>query len=543
MKRRTYEKDLQGQYLLDDMETLTMNGDAYVSSDQLYRFSRRNHKALTYDQFRSNRAFLLREGHLHLEGTRLYQKYIWECENTAAKALAHNDLGEPHLPEKLIVQGILTGEQREAVKLALSHRLSIILGGAGSGKTTLIRALVENRAVINRGVVLCAPTGKAACTLTDRTGLRARTVHSALGKIPDDDFLVEKINWSYTDLVVVDESSMLTLEMLAGILAAVHPACRVVLIGDPHQLLSVGPGNVLPDLLALGVPHIRLSSYHRQADGDSALAYNAREFEACRSTDNLHFDDSFRFLPITDDKAIQNCICRGGINLYRLGADVQVLSPYNRSGPLSSDALNIIFREYLNPVTEENTIKDVFLRTGDRVIALQNDWEQGICNGDIETYYHKSADGMLLYGVSCNRGRTAAWGREGMDPLSRLRLAYIITIHKSQGSEWDTIVLPVSKGFTQEKLAEFADLSVPYISHLERGTKTPSLAVLVRLADSLDVTVDRLLSGNQTTDKSAYYQEVQELLEDCSILERIVLTEIIGAAKRSIRAHGMSRPP
>lgn len=115
--------------------------------------------------------------------------------------MVHNDLGEPYLPEKLTVLDItLTEEQREAIKLALSHRLSIVLGGAGSGKTTLIRALVEHRPTKNTGVVICAPTGKASCNLSDRTGLRARTVHSALGKVPDDDFLDEKINWSYPTL-------------------------------------------------------------------------------------------------------------------------------------------------------------------------------------------------------------------------------------------------------------------------------------------------------------------------------------------------------
>lgn len=99
------------------------------------------------------------------------------------------------------------------------------------------------------------------------------------------------------------------------------------------------------------------------------------------------------------------------------------------------------------------------------------------------------------------------------------------------------------RGLTQEQLAELADLSTPYVSHLERGSKKPSLAVLVRLSESLEVTADQLLSGNQVMDKTAYYLEVQELLEDCTTCERAVLTDIISTAKRSIRTHGMSRPP
>ena len=242
---------------------------------------------------------------------------------------------------------------------------------------------------------------------------------------------------------------MLTLEMLAGILAVTHPACHVVLVGDPNQLLSVGPGNVLPDLLTLNVPHIRLGSYHRQADANSALARNVREFGACHSVNDLLFDKSFQFIPLVEDEAIRNCVCRGGINLYRTGADVQVLSPYNRSGPLSSNALNVVFRECLNPATEENSIKDVFFRSGDRVIIQKNDWEQEVCNGDIGMYIHvKQTDGDLRYGVICSKERAATWAGEETSPLSRLRLSYVITIHKSQGSEWDTVVLPISRGFS-----------------------------------------------------------------------------------------------
>ena len=184
---------------------------------------------------------------------------------TAAERLA-DILKDPTLPVLAIPKELRAGDillseqQREAIELALNSSLSIILGGAGCGKTTLIEAIVHcfrerNDAFVP--YVVAAPTGKAARNLTERTGIEARTVHGALGKSPDANFL-DAVSWNCIGLVVVDEASMVSLEMLAGILNRVRRNCRVALLGDPNQLLSVGAGNVLSDLLTLGVPSICL---------------------------------------------------------------------------------------------------------------------------------------------------------------------------------------------------------------------------------------------------------------------------------------------
>lgn len=173
---------------------------------------------------------------------------IQKREESAASHLAaillSNEVDPPTIPDELKVGELtLVPEQRQAVRFALSHRLSIILGGAGSGKTTLIRAIAAQYGNESRRV-LCAPTGKAARNLTERTGCVARTIHSALGMHPNDDFLSPVI-WENVGLVIVDEASMVSLEMLAGILCTVREDCRIVLLGDCNQLLSVGSGNVL----------------------------------------------------------------------------------------------------------------------------------------------------------------------------------------------------------------------------------------------------------------------------------------------------------
>lgn len=181
---------------------------------------------------------------------------------------------------------------------------------------------------------------------------------------------------------------MMTIEMLAGILSVASAQCRIVLVGDPNQLLSVGSGNVIPDLLRLGVPCTKLQACHRQSDDVAALAYNVRNYSECRTLTDLHFDDSFRFINNTDDKMICQSVCYIGSELYQHGFDVQVLSPYNKKGVLAVTPLNRILQGLINPATEDNSCPDSPLRSMDRVMVLENDWDQNVCNGDIGLCKH-----------------------------------------------------------------------------------------------------------------------------------------------------------
>lgn len=295
-------------------------------------------------------------------------------------------------------------------------------------------------------MVLCAPTGKAARNLTKRTGLPARTVHSALGMHPDEDFL-SPVVWNTTELVVVDEASMMTLEMLAGILHRVSKTCRVVLLGDPNQLLSVGSGNVLPDLLALGIPCAHLELNHRQDDGAEALLHNVVDFTKLHRKPDLAFDASFCIREMGTAE-IKEAVTEEAVRRFAHGESVQVLSPYNRKGELSAYVLNKAIRDRVNPLEPGKLVlkrgKDSF-RDGDRVIILQNDRERNCSNGDVGILHVLRADKkQVAYCVELPDGRCPAW--DDASGLVQLSLAYCLTVHKSQGSEYDTVLFPMAKG-------------------------------------------------------------------------------------------------
>lgn len=445
---------LQGWYILEMLSTLDKCGDAYIDSEQLYQLCRRDMQRLTYERFLADKAFLLQKRYLRQEGRRIYLKRNLSYENTAADAVA-NVLADNRLPG-VVLPGFLTagdikltGEQTEAVAMALCHRLSIIMGGAGSGKTTLIKTLVQNRPKHMPSCLLCAPTGKAACNLKARTGYAARTVHSALhtGRSEDGEFQMD-VEWPRTGLVVVDEASMMTTGMLAGILTAVCDGCRVVLIGDPNQLLSVGAGNVLQDLLALGVPHVTLNASHRQNQSAEGLLHNVHNFGNCHRIEDLKFDESFQLIPELGELEIQNRLCELAAERYLREKSIQLMSPYNHSGPLSVSKLNQKLQDAVNPVTEANIFPefpDFALRRKDRVMVIKNDWDQNVCNGDIGVFYGTVVEDALQIGVHCD-DRIAAWNAEYN--VERLVLAYAITVHKSQGSEYDTVILPLNRRFS-----------------------------------------------------------------------------------------------
>lgn len=436
----------RGMYILQALDQHALNGDAFVMSDEIYRICCEGKRQVPYTVFQTDLAELFRAGKLRREGTRIYRTRTLRYEDSAAGKLAailrDNKLPCQDIPEEMMVGNlILLPEQREAVKQALSCRISVILGGAGSGKTTLIRA-IANQYGGEAYRVLAAPTGKAARNLTARTGMVARTVHSALGMHPNDDFLSPVI-WGNVGLVIIDEASMMTLEMLVGCLCKMRHDCRLVLLGDPNQLQSVGSGNVLPDLLELGVPYVRLESNHRQAGADIGLQNNVVGFGGHVSIRDLMFDDSF-VMEEMGEQDIGKTLVKEAARRYCSGESVQVLSPTN----LTVDRLNRAIREVVNPAgsaKQELRCKGMLFRDGDRVMLTQNDRDRDCCNGDVGILHIEDNDSDdPVYHVELPDGRTPKWNDCG--GLLNMTLAYAVTVHKSQGSEYDTILMPMTNG-------------------------------------------------------------------------------------------------
>lgn len=242
-------------------------------------------------------------------------------------------------------------------------------------------------------------------------------------------------------LVIIDEAGMMSLDMLAWVLTTISDDCQLVLVGDPDQLPSVKCGRVVEDLLELGVPHIRLKSCHRQNDAESALAHNIQNFSQCAKSGDLWFDESFRFISVKEESILQT-VCEIGTRLYREGQNAQVLSPYRSHSNLSTEELNDVMQGMLRPGEDEALYP---LRDGDRVMVIQNDRTQNVFNGETGTLRLLRREGAEpLYQIICGNRKAVYEYRKVMEHLA---LAYAITVHKSQGSEYDTVVLPVSKQF------------------------------------------------------------------------------------------------
>ena len=278
------------------------------------------------------------------------------------------------------------------------------------------------------------------------TGQRYRTDKALLlqaGFLHQEGYhLYAKRTWDY---------EVTAAERLAGILNRVRRNCRVVLLGDTNQLQSVGAGNVLPDLLELGVPSIRLAQQYRQSTDAAALRQNVVDFPKLNGEHELRWDDSFRLLP-ADDRAIPDLLCEEAARRYRAGESIQVLSPVRVKTGFSVQALNTRLQNEVNPLTAEKPTWGKF-RDGDRVIVTQNNAYYNICNGDVGVL-HIRGEKPHRVAVLAVRGTLKTWqidrgqGEYGIGhddaPPPQLALAYALTVHKSQGSQYDTVLMPVS---------------------------------------------------------------------------------------------------
>jgi exodeoxyribonuclease V alpha subunit len=344
----------------------------------------------------------------------------------------------------------LAPEQEEAVRLALTSRLAVLTGGPGCGKSFTVRSVVELAAARKAKIVLVAPTGRAAKRLAELTGHEAATVHRLLKLQPGGDPEYDRDNPLDADLVVVDETSMVDVILANKLVKAIPRGAHLLLVGDVDQLPSVGAGEVLRDLLAAEpVPRVRLTKIFRQAQ-QSGIVVNAHRINAGQSPHVQGFTDFFLFpceeseptAELTVDIVARRIPAKFGLDPRR---DVQVLAPMHR-GPAGAGNLNTLLQEALTPHRDDRPERRYggrVFRVGDKVTQLRNNYDKGaagVFNGTVGVVAALSLEDNTLT-VRTDEDESVDYDFAELDELAH---AYAVTIHRSQGSEYPAVVIPLT---------------------------------------------------------------------------------------------------
>ncbi|WP_369267118.1 SF1B family DNA helicase RecD2 [Streptomyces harbinensis] len=345
----------------------------------------------------------------------------------------------------------LAPEQEGAVRLALTEKVAVLTGGPGCGKSFTVRSIVELARARRAKVVLAAPTGRAAKRLAELTGAEASTVHRLLELKPGGDAAFDRDRPLDADLVVVDEASMLDLLLANKLVKAVPPGAHLLLVGDVDQLPSVGAGEVLRDLLADGtpVPSVRLTRIFRQAQ-QSGVVTNAHRINAGKPPVTQGLGDFFLFAEedteeagkLAVDVAARRVPARFGLDPRR---DVQVLTPMHR-GPAGAGVLNGLLQQAVTPARPglpEKRFGGRVFRVGDKVTQIRNNYEKGangVFNGTVGVVTALDPDEQRLV-VRTDEDEEVGYEFGELDELAH---AYAVTIHRSQGSEYPCVVVPVT---------------------------------------------------------------------------------------------------
>jgi exodeoxyribonuclease V alpha subunit len=404
------------------------------------------------------------------EGTKfIYDPAVYECEEYIAKKLTLLDKLCPTVDIGNIRQfiekeektnGMLYAEmQKKAIADAMGNGVFILTGGPGTGKTTIVKALIDIFDSMGLKVALAAPTGRAAKRMSEATSMEAKTVHRMLEMDYSDDdsagFRRNEQDLLEENVIIIDEASMLDSWLTAALLKAIKPGARLMLIGDADQLPSVGAGNVLRDIIDSGkFATVRLNEIFRQAEM-SLIVTNAHAVNSGKMPDLTVKDNDFFFLPRSGDANIAATV----VDLYKnrlprsYGSatvnNIQVITP-SRRGEAGTENLNVLLQEALNPASsdkDEYIFRETTYRVGDRVMQVRNnyelEWERtdgsgvGVFNGDIGVIkaINKASSCMEIEFDE----RHTVYDFSLLDDIEH---AWAITVHKSQGSEYPIVIIP-----------------------------------------------------------------------------------------------------
>lgn len=388
----------------------------------------------------------------------------------------------------------LADAQRTAIETAITAKVLVITGGPGTGKTTLVNGILATFRAAGRAVALAAPTGRAAKRMSETTGVEARTLHRLLEYTPQDDaFARNAENPLEADLFVVDETSMVDVPLGAALTEAVPSGARLVLVGDVDQLPSVGPGAVLGDLIASRrVPVVRLDRIFRQAHESlivqNAHRINAGELPTLPPPGDKDADFYFveRDAPQDVLQTLETVVTERIPKAFGLDPvrQVQVLTPMHR-GLLGAQSLNERLQARLNPGGGGLARGPAELRVGDKVMQTRNDYDLGVFNGDVGRVQSVSSQDRSA--VVRFDEREVPYDRQALDQLV---LAYACSIHKSQGSEYPAVVLPVS---TQHFVMLHRNLLYTAVTRARR------LVVLVGSRRALRIAVESVRDQQRNT--------------------------------------------
>jgi exodeoxyribonuclease V alpha subunit len=399
---------------------------------------------------------LAKSGDVVIEEDRVYPRIMAHAEQSVATRLGNLISSPRFLPPLKLPAAVdwvqrrsgltLSAAQKEAIAAAIDHKVLILTGGPGTGKTTLLRCLIEILEAKKLRVLLAAPTGRAAKRLSEATGREAKTLHRLLEYSPSEGGFQRGTSRPLeAEFIVVDEVSMVDISLMNYLLAAIHPQSTLLLVGDADQLPSVGPGNVLGDLINSGkIPVVRLQTVFRQAQeslivtnahlvNEGKMPTNETETEGVSDFYLIEKDDPDEALRIIKEMVYRRIPGRFGFNPVE---DVQVLSPMHK-GTLGTENLNRELRQLLNPDGAE--IKGGRFSVGDRVMQIRNNYDKEVFNGDVGRIVSFDAEWDEVIVEFDSRPV-----RYHISETDELILAYAVTIHKSQGSEYRAVIIPLN---------------------------------------------------------------------------------------------------